>query len=217
MGLFAQPDLTSMFFLGALALTIGILLLRSHRYLSRQAKNPGPLVKTHRPEDRKRGHNLGAPDEVLRWQVEMQETARDLSGQLDSKMSALGHLIREADRAVAQLESALDAASRVADRTRVPDTPIEQSTLPSSSDHSPPRPTNQAEALKSQKLGSWRSELDQADAGNKGPSRQNPSPERRYEEIYLLADYGFETPEIARRVGSPVGEVELILGLRRKR
>ena len=33
----------------------------------------------------------------------------------------------------------------------------------------------------------------------------------------MLADYGFAPTEIARRVGSPVGEVELILGLRAKR
>ena len=37
---------------------------------------------------------------------------------------------------------------------------------------------------------------------------------RRQEEIYTLADYGYEPAEIARRVGTPVGEVELILSLR---
>jgi hypothetical protein len=37
---------------------------------------------------------------------------------------------------------------------------------------------------------------------------------RRYEEIYTLADYGYEPAEIARRVNTPVGEVELILSLR---
>ena len=37
---------------------------------------------------------------------------------------------------------------------------------------------------------------------------------RRREEIHRLADDGFAAAEIARRVGSPVGEVELILSLR---
>ena len=41
--------------------------------------------------------------------------------------------------------------------------------------------------------------------------------QERYEEIYLLSDYGYPPEEIAHRVGSPVGEVELILGLRKKR
>jgi hypothetical protein len=39
----------------------------------------------------------------------------------------------------------------------------------------------------------------------------------RYDEIYALADYGLELAEISQRVGSPVGEIELILGLRGKR
>ena len=38
--------------------------------------------------------------------------------------------------------------------------------------------------------------------------------DRRQEEIYTLADYGYEPAEIARRVNRPVGEVELILSLR---
>ena len=50
------------------------------------------------------------------------------------------------------------------------------------------------------------------------PSEDEPSRAtdraRRREEIYRLADYGFAAAEIARRVGSPVGEVELILSLR---
>ncbi len=34
------------------------------------------------------------------------------------------------------------------------------------------------------------------------------------DDIYHLADYGFAPAEIARRVGSPIGEVELVLSLR---
>ena len=40
---------------------------------------------------------------------------------------------------------------------------------------------------------------------------------RTREEVYMLADYGLATMEIAHRVGVPVGEVELILGLREKK
>lgn len=34
------------------------------------------------------------------------------------------------------------------------------------------------------------------------------------EEIYTLADYGYDPAEIAHRVGRPIGEVELVLSLR---
>jgi hypothetical protein len=37
---------------------------------------------------------------------------------------------------------------------------------------------------------------------------------RRHEEIYTLADSGWTSAAIAGHVGSPVGEIELILGLR---
>ena len=50
------------------------------------------------------------------------------------------------------------------------------------------------------------------------PREGSPSGyQERYEEIYLLSDYGYPAEEIAHRVGSPIGEVELILGLRKKR
>ena len=43
-----------------------------------------------------------------------------------------------------------------------------------------------------------------------------PSSPQQREEIHTLADYGFPTAEIANRLGVPVGEVERILGLRKK-
>jgi DNA-directed RNA polymerase specialized sigma24 family protein len=49
-----------------------------------------------------------------------------------------------------------------------------------------------------------------------GGTAQRSAADRR-QEIYTLADYGFPPAEIARRVGSPIGEVELILGLREKK
>jgi hypothetical protein len=54
-----------------------------------------------------------------------------------------------------------------------------------------------------------------SDAGPAATSR--PPADRRYEEIYLLADYGFDPAEIGHRVGMPVGEIQLILSLRAKR
>ncbi|HVA49704.1 MAG TPA: hypothetical protein VNH11_25280 [Pirellulales bacterium] len=45
-------------------------------------------------------------------------------------------------------------------------------------------------------------------------TRAGASAARRQTEIYALADQGLSTPAIATRIGSPIGEVELILGLR---
>jgi hypothetical protein len=40
---------------------------------------------------------------------------------------------------------------------------------------------------------------------------------RRQEEIYALADSGLTSATIAGRIGSPVGEIDLVLGLRPSR
>src|SRR5271166_5550436 len=50
------------------------------------------------------------PDDLAQWEVEMHETARQLSAQLDAKLSLLQSLIVEADRAAARLEDALERA-----------------------------------------------------------------------------------------------------------
>jgi DNA-binding NarL/FixJ family response regulator len=52
--------------------------------------------------------------------------------------------------------------------------------------------------------------VDAADA------RPASSASRRHAEIYSLADQGLTSASIANRLGSPIGEVELILGLRGK-
>ena len=190
MFVFAQFDVLTGVFLAALALMIVILLRRSHRYLSRQKKDDAALVHMPRPQGEDRRHHLDAPPDVLRWEVQMHETARDLSAQLDSKMSALQALIAEADRAAARLEAAM----------------AEPSDAPQRPDELRRQPGDQAAALKSP----------QAEAPpSASPARS--SVRHRHEEVYTLADYGLDAAEIAGRTGSPIGEIELILGLRDKR
>jgi len=215
-GLFARIEFSTLFALIALTMTIGWLLWRSHRYLARQEKGESPPARTSRRQPpRQHAPSLDAPDDAIRWEVQMHETARDLSGQLDSKMAALRHLIREADRAAGRLEAALASAGGVPDASPAAEASTAQPSNASEKlDPLPSPPTDQAEALKS------------AGAADRGSVTREVAPEagkpqrpadERYEEIYLLADYGFDAAEIARRVGSPVGEVDLILGLRGKR
>ena len=102
--LFALTGLRLVAVIVAMLLLIAILLLRSYRYFARTKRRDTYLVRTERPEVKQQGHNFDAPAEVLRWEVHMHETTRDLSAQLDSKMLALQHLIKEADRAADRLE-----------------------------------------------------------------------------------------------------------------
>jgi len=213
-GLFAQIEPATLLLPALLALSIALLLWRSHRYLARQRNSGSPGRHAARRTPHPPALPLDAPDELARWEVRMHETARDLSGQLDSKMGALGRLIREADRAAARLEAALEAAS---DPAKPPSAADVTSRPPAESgdaiDPLPPQPASQADALKKPSDACRRAS---ADAWVPEENRL-PAASDRYGEIYLLADYGFDAAEIARRVGSPVGEVELILGLRRRR
>jgi hypothetical protein len=138
----------------------------------------------------------------------MHDTARDLSAQLDSKMAALQHLLREADRAAAHLEATLQRIRQaaVAGQTVKPD-PASVAEMPAMEF----RPASQADALRAFGPGSGKESSAAEPLAIPAPA------DTRYQEIYTLADYGYPPPEIARRVGSPIGEVELILSLRDRR
>jgi hypothetical protein len=135
------------------------------------------------------------PDDLARWEVEMHETARQLSAQLDAKLGLLQSLIAEADRAAARLEEALDRA---------------HPTLP---------PGSPAESLRpaAGHARDLQEDFETAADANSSTAGEDPrmtDRARRREEVYRLADYGFSVTEIARRAGLPVGEVELMLSLR---
>jgi len=94
----------------AVVLIVGTTLLRTQRHLTRARKQmawrpPSRYDETMRAEGTGTAY---LPDQVAAWEVRMHETARDLAGQLDSKMRALGVLIEQANRAAARLERALE-------------------------------------------------------------------------------------------------------------
>jgi len=105
--LLAQSGALTALIVAALGLITAMLLIRTYRNLRRQKQDDAAFVRALRPSRTDAGHHLDAPDEVTRWEVQMHETARKLSAQLDSKMGALQVLIAEADRAAARLETAL--------------------------------------------------------------------------------------------------------------
>lgn len=187
MNLLTDSGPTTLIVLVMLVLVIGWVLFRTHRAFSRH-RDESTLISTPRPQPAEPGHHLDAPSEMLRWEVQMHETGRELSAQLDSKMVALQALIADADRAAARLEAAQPQATRC-----------------------DPKPTTQAEAL----LPAGGPDRIGQDV-TVGGSAESPSPQHGREEICYLADAGHSPAEIAGRVGRPIGEVELILGLRNK-
>lgn len=57
--------------------------------------------------------STGAPAEVLKWQVELYDLARQLKGELDSKISAVSKLTRDYDQAAVRLHALIAEAHKV--------------------------------------------------------------------------------------------------------
>lgn len=183
-------EFTTILFLGGLGLVCSVLLLRTHRQLSKRPKSelPSPTTFSQPRQPAATAHRLDAPRETRQWEVEMHDLARDLKGELDSKIVIVEQLIREAKTQADRLEAAISRA-----------TEIGAARMQANSDL--PRTENGRKASA------------RVDAGDARPGN---SASRRHAEIYALADQGLTSASIANRLGSPIGEVELILGLRGK-
>jgi hypothetical protein len=118
--------------------------------------------------------------------VEMLETARQMTAQLDTRAARLELLIQEADTRLDALKS---AGATPAPAPHSPaDLPILARSLPAE-----PAPTPAP--------------------AEPEPEPETP-PDPRYADVYAMADQGRSTHEIARLLDRPNGEVELILALR---
>ena len=101
-----------LFLLGVVMLTI-IMLRRWNRYFKRQKTNARKESRASaRRESSPEQRLLDAPPEVLRWQVEMHETARELKAELDTKIAILQRLTIDAKRESDRLEAIIEKAER---------------------------------------------------------------------------------------------------------
>lgn len=113
-------------------LLIAILLRRTYRRYGRHGRRRASSKPAQVSSPRPRQTPLrDAPPEILQWQVEMQEIARDVKAELDTKMIALQTLVRVAQQEIHQLESAI---------ARAEDQRLDGRLLPRS--HQPPQPSH---------------------------------------------------------------------------
>ena len=100
-----------MFMAGCGLLTF-ILLKRAHRYFGprRHKKSSDPIEHVHRPTDKWDGVQRDSLAQIERQRVEMHEMARDLNGQLTSRIVLLERLIGESQQQIERLEELLDEA-----------------------------------------------------------------------------------------------------------
>jgi len=199
MCLLAQIEGATVLFLIALAVTTGLLLFRTQRQLGAKPQ-PAHSSEWRKPQAAMRTPStLATRDDLGTLDVEMHELARELCARIDSKLSMLETLIQDASQQIKRLESAIERAERLA-------TSAGGATRSSFQPAGPGPQAHQAAAL----AGGLRVDL---------PALDEPQSRiaRRYDEIYALADAGHGSDHIAQQLGSPVGEIELILGLRDQR
>lgn len=144
--------------LAAAAATIVYAVMRPWR------KKKDPLARTPSPVSLAGQRDV--EKQMTELLVELEQMARQMTAQLDTRAARLEMLIKEADEKIRMLRAgnaALDATT------------------------SPPARSSEVLSL----------------------------PDPRHAEVYRLADQGLSASEIARQLGRPYGEIELILALRR--
>lgn len=96
----------NLLFLLGIALLAALLLRRVYRRVGRRKKSEPAIARVPRPQPKHR-KLLDVP-ELAQYEVQLHETARELSAVLDSKMVALNVLVQQAQQKIDQLERLLD-------------------------------------------------------------------------------------------------------------
>lgn len=203
MQLLAAVNGSAALFLVGLLLVVGVLLMRAQRTLKRSVPAPlAPLSHAARMAVTPGETTLptDAPRELARWEVAMHEVAREQTARLDTKIAALQQLIQTAQHESRRLEALLADAGRLGLNRRA----------------DAPAPTPAPHAAPSQ-VASGQVALGTIPAAAAGASSaaQRRAEGRPYDRIYALADAGHDRAAIARQLGLPAGEVDLVLDLRR--
>ena len=110
--LLAEFQLRSLLPAAVILLFVMILMKRIKRRTQRRPKELVPIVKVKPLSVVSADPLRDAPPEVHRWQVEMHDTARELSAQLDSKMRALQGFTWAAAQEADRLEELLERSEK---------------------------------------------------------------------------------------------------------
>jgi hypothetical protein len=203
--LLADSTATTLFLMGLMVVVV--VVLRNFRSGTKKFSARSHQHSTHAPTP---GHHLAPPPQLSRWEVQMHEMARDLSGQLDSKIAILEHLVRDAQHQADRLEAVIERARHL------------QLLGPEETG----RAAHFDRADERRLDGRPRYEDDELNWLARGSGRVTPPldtmpgevthQDDRYRQIYRLAASGYSSAAIAHKIGTPIGEVELILSLRGK-
>ncbi len=110
---FLFQNKSSLLFGLGVVIMIAILMRRWSRYFKRQRSAKRKSGRAAGQASKSQQPLMDAPPEILRWQVEMHETARDLKAELDTKIAVLQRLTIDARRHAQRLDEVLQRAERL--------------------------------------------------------------------------------------------------------
>jgi hypothetical protein len=180
-----------MFFLGVAMLTL-ILLNRYRRYYGKKKGRRAPSKSELQRDGLSKQPLADAPVEVLRWQVEMHESARDLKAEIDSKFVLLQTLTAQATEQSQRLQSLIERAEK----------------LDLLADGRGDDELSQIERIAEGIVEDLRAVESEDDCGRVEARKQAESA------VFELADRGLNARSIADRTGRSLGDVELLLAAR---
>jgi hypothetical protein len=211
----------SMLQVGLLMLGVTVILGTINMQRRRKARTPGmsDYVREHAAKMRQK---QGVQEDLEQIVLQINELARHLNAQMDTRFAKLEQVIAEADEKIATLEGLLRQATGVKGvDVVIDDRPAADETTPASetttaggksrkTGKKPARP--EKPAAKSESPPNKVSETSAKD-----PAASVDPDTLRYGRLYSLADQGLPIVEIARQTGQTTGEIELILNLRKSR
>lgn len=163
----------------AVVVVATVLMLLSTRRKIREAQNtPRAYARDQYRRLKEEKQAIGGAQEVM---LEMEQLARHIHGQIDTRYAKLEALLRDADRKIAELKR----LSATGDATRGLDV-----TIDGAADET---------------------------AGESSEATTAPAADLLHAAVHRLADAGLAPSEIAAEQDRTIGEVELILALRKTR
>jgi hypothetical protein len=174
------------------ATVIMIMLLRRHQFRASTQRDLGREQLARIREQRGLRQSM---DELL---LQLEDVSRRVGAQVDTKFAKLETVIRDADERIDRLERIL---GRPATGNGSPDAARDQPDAKPRQAAPPAQPTHQAGG--------------RASASRKLPATEPTDP--RVARVYELVDAGATPIKAAEQLGLPLGEVELILNLRKLR
>jgi hypothetical protein len=211
----------SMLQIGLVMVGVTVILGTINMQRRRKARTPdmGDYVREQAAKIRQK---QGVQEDLEQIVVQINELARQLNAQMDTRFAKLEQVIAEADEKIATLEGLLRQAAGIKGvDVVIDDRPVGEEAAPAGDAATAAGRSRKSpkKAAKPEKLAA-RNEPP-LNKGSEAPAKDPAAPADpdtvRYGRLYSLADQGLPIVEIARQTGQTTGEIELILNLRKSR